>query len=155
MKTSSGMKCISIRKVHVGILSAVLLAGSAWSQAQTQDHVARVNVPFVFDCGSEHFEAGAYMINIEGNKLVALRNAAGTSSVLATIGSRWTSDSGSPSATASLTFRKYGNTYFLGEYSNRGATFSLIESNNERSLSRKYALTQMKSSLIEVAALGK
>jgi hypothetical protein len=140
-------------KKKMTLALATLVAIASLTQAQTQDHIARVNVPFAFDCGSEHFEAGAYTINIDGNKLVALHNAAGTSSGLAVI--NWRYDSGSPSATASLTFRKYGDTYFLAEYSTSGATFSLIESKKERSVAHEYALNKAHPALAQVAALGK
>jgi hypothetical protein len=70
---------------------------------------------------------------------------------LATIESR--TDSGSPAAPASLTFRKYGNAYFLAEYSAGGTTIKLIESNKERSLAREEAMNQTKPTLVQIAAM--
>jgi hypothetical protein len=132
---------------------ATLVAIASLTQAHAQNHAVRVNVPFAFDCGTTHFAAGAYTIEMQGADDLALSNDAMTSTGLAMI--EWRSDSGSPSATTSLTFRQYGNTYFLAKYSTSGATFSLIESKKERSLAREYALNQAHPALIQVAALGK
>jgi hypothetical protein len=132
---------------------ATLVAIASLTQAHAQTNVARVNVPFAFNLGADHFSAGTYTIGVQGLDYVALSNNENPSARMAIIESR--SDSGSPSAPASVTFRKYGNTYFLAEYSASGTTITLLESKKERSLAREYALNQTNPGLVQVAALGK
>ena len=130
---------------------ATLVAIASLTQAHAQTRTARVNVPFAFNFGSQHYDAGVYRIAVNSPSNLAISDAAKRSTRLTMIESR--ADSGSSNEPASLTFRKYGNTYFLAEYSTSGATFNLVESNKERSLSREYAMSQMGSSLVQVAAL--
>jgi hypothetical protein len=132
---------------------ATLVAIASLTQAHAQNLAARVNVPFAFDFGSEHFSAGAYTISMLGDKVVGLRNNAHPSARMAIIES--ISDLGSPNEPTSVTFRKYGNSYFLAEYSTSGTTITLSESKTERSLAREYAANQANPGSVQVAALGK
>ena len=131
---------------------ATLVAVTSLTQAHAQNLAVRVNVPFAFNSGSAQLAAGTYTIEMQSPDIVALSNDAKRSTRLATIESR--TNSGSLHAPASLTFRKYGNNYFLAEYSTGGTTIKLIESNKERSLAREEAMNQTEPSLVQVAALG-
>jgi hypothetical protein len=135
------------------IALATIVAIASLTQLHAQSGAARVQVPFAFELGSQHYAAGTYTINMLGSDTLALSNSAKRSTQLAMIESRV--DSSSANAPATVTFRKYGNTYFLAEYSTNGATIKLIESNKERSLSREEAMNQTEPKLVQVAALGK
>lgn len=134
------------------IAIATLVAVASLTQAHAQSSAARVAVPFAFELGSQHCAAGTYTIDMQGADNLVLTNSARRSTQLALIESR--TDAGSPNVPATVTFRKYGNTYFLAEYSTSGATFTLMESNKERSLAREQAMNRTEPSLVELAALG-
>jgi hypothetical protein len=131
---------------------ATLVAIASLTQAHAQNHAVRVNVPFAFNSGSAQLAAGTYTVDMQGADNLVLSNSAKRSTRLALIESR--TDTGSPNAPASLTFRKYGNNYFLAEYSTGGTTIKLIESRKERSLAREQAMNQTEPSLVQLAALG-
>jgi hypothetical protein len=133
------------------LVIVTLVSIASLTQAHAQNHSARVNVPFAFNCGAQHFAAGTYIVKMQGSDNLAISNVAQPGAVFALVESR--SDSSELNAKASLTFRKYGSTYFLAEYSTGGADLSLFESSKERSLAHEYAISQMPSSLVQVAAL--
>jgi hypothetical protein len=130
---------------------ATLVAIASLTQAHAQNNAARINVPFEFNSGSEHFAAGTYTVTTQGADILALRNDARRSTRLSMVEFR--GDASSAHAPASLTFRKYGNNYFLAEYSKNGETLTLVKSKKESSLAREYALTRINPSLVEVAAM--
>ena len=131
---------------------ATLVAIASLTQAHAQDHAVRVNVPFAFNSGSAQLAAGTYTIELQSPDIVALNNDAKRSTRLATVESR--TNTRPVNAPASLTFRKYGNTYFLAEYSTGGTTIKLMESGKERSLAREEAMNQTEPKLVQLAALG-
>jgi hypothetical protein len=117
---------------------ATLVAIASLTAAHAQTLASRVNVPFAFDCGSEHFAPGSYTISRDGDHLV-LRSE--TSAGMVTI------DMGNgPKNTTSayVAFRKYGNRYFLAEYhpANWPSTMEVPTSSKERIVARDYALYQ-------------
>lgn len=131
---------------------ATLVAITLLTQAHAQNHAVRVNVPFAFNSGSAQLAAGTYTIEMQGTDVAALSNVAELSTHLAVIESR--TISGPANATASVTFKKYGNSYFLASYSTDGTTFTLVESNKERSLAHEQAMNQTEPKLVQLAALG-
>jgi hypothetical protein len=135
------------------LVLATLVAIASLAQAHAQNNAARINVPFAFNSGSEHFAAGTYTVTTQGADILALRNDAQRGTRLSMV--EFWSDASSAHAPASLTFRKYGHNYFLAEYSTNGETLTLVKSKKESNLAHEYALTQMNPSLVEVAALGK
>jgi hypothetical protein len=42
------------------------------AQSQTQETIARVNVPFAFECGSQHYPAGIYNISRLSNTVLLI-----------------------------------------------------------------------------------
>ena len=135
------------------IALSTLVAIASLSQAHAQTLAARANVPFAFECAGHHFAAGTYTISMLDSDDVSLFNVAKSDTELALIES--IGDADSPHAPGSMTFRKYGNTYFLAKYSAHGAIVAVIESNQERNLARDYASSGSKPALVQVAALGK
>ena len=134
------------------IALATLAVTASLTVAHAQTNASKVNVPFAFELGSQHYAAGTYTIDMLGADTLALSNSAKWSTQLAMIESR--TDAGSANAPATVTFRKYGNVYFLAKYSTSGTTITLIESNKERSLAREDAMNQTEPKLVQLAALG-
>ena len=132
------------------IALATLAAIASLTAAHAQTLASRVNVPFAFDCGSAHFAAGSYTISMQGSDVVAVSNDAQRSTRLAVIESK--TNSGSPNAPATVTFKRYGDSYFLAEYSTSGETITLLKSKTERSLAHEYALNPTEPSVVQLAA---
>ncbi len=135
------------------IALSTLVAIASLSQVHAQTLAARANVPFAFECAGHHFAAGTYTISMLNSDNVSLFNVAKSDTELALIES--IGDADSPHAPGSLTFRKYGNTYFLAKYSAHGIIVTVIESKQERSVARDYAANRMAPAPVQVAALGK
>lgn len=118
---------------------ATLIAIASFLQAHAQTtHVSRVNVPFGFNRGSDHFAAGTYKIGIYDGGFLCLTDSNGRSSLmLAQPGP----DSGSSTKPGYVAFRKYGNTYFLAGYhiAASGMTMTVGESKKERIVARDFA----------------
>lgn len=128
---------------------ATLAVTASLTVAHAQTQVARVNVPFDFNLGSEHFAAGTYTIATQGSDIVSVSNQARSSQCMALIESR--SDFGPSNNRATVTFSKYGNAYFLAAYASQGETIKLAESSKERSLSHEYAMSRMAPDLVTLA----
>jgi hypothetical protein len=130
---------------------ATLVAIASLSQAHAQTHVARVNVPFAFNSGSQHFAAGTYTISMYDNGVLAVTDYKRTD--LAVIQSR--SDNDSPNTAPYVAFRKYGNQYFLTTYhAQGGVTINLGKSARERSLARELAANHVEGGTVRVAMLN-
>ncbi len=142
-----------MKSILSSIALSTLVAIASLSQANAQTLAARATVPFAFDCAGHHFPAGTYTISMLDNAIVSLSNLAKSSNDLVQIES--ISNADSVQAPGRMTFRKYGNTYFLAEYSTRGTNVALVESNRERSLAREYASRGTAPASVQVAALGK
>jgi hypothetical protein len=96
-------------------LSALLLAlavGAAVpaSQAQGQTPKGVANIPFDFQVGSEHLQAGRYTIGMESAHLLSVRGTTSTDMALSRAEMNTT-----PSARGKLVFDRYGSRYFLRE----------------------------------------
>ena len=76
---------------------ATLVAIASLTQAHAQSSAARVQVPFAFELGSQHYAAGTYTIDLQGADNLVLSNSAKRSTRLALIESRTDSGSSSPS----------------------------------------------------------
>lgn len=137
-----------MKSIARAIALATLAITASLTVAHAQTQVARVNVPFDFNLGSEHFAAGAYTITVDGSDVLDVSNDGRPSQRMALIESRTNSSSSNASA---VTFTKYGNMYFLTAYSSQGATIKLIESGKERSLAHEYALSRMAPDLVTLA----
>jgi hypothetical protein len=134
------------------IALSTVVAIASLTQAHAQTHKARVNVPFAFEYAGHHFSAGTYIIGMQSREVAVLTNAARQNLNLALIES--ISTEGSADVPGSMTFRKYGNTYFLTEYSSRSTDVTLIESKLERNVAREYAANRTPFGLVQIPALG-
>jgi hypothetical protein len=119
---------------------AALVAIASLTQAHAQTLASRVNVPFAFDCGGQHFAPGAYTVSrrdLGSQEILTLWDGKSTSQVQINLG-----DGPSNVAPAYVTFRKYGNRYFLAGYhpSNSGTTMEVPASSQERIVARDFAL---------------
>jgi len=106
------MKTLSISKFHAGICAAVLAIASLSSTAYAQrpDSLARVNVPFGFEFGSQHFAAGLYTIRMVSEHLMTIegKSTSGLAMTMRDIDLK-------PSTQGKVIFRRYGAKYFLRE----------------------------------------
>jgi hypothetical protein len=106
------MSTLQLSKVRA-ILLTVILAGSPLLpalHAQDLEDVVKVNVPFAFESGSQHFAPGLYTISRNDQNLLAIRGESKSGLVLS-----WFDEDGQPSKTTKVVFRKYGDQYFLHE----------------------------------------
>jgi hypothetical protein len=87
-----------------------LTSFSSPARADNLDAGTNVNVPFGFDSGSRHFEAGKYSIRVQTDELIAIRNGSdvGLAFFMKERNSR-------PSNRNKIVFRKYGDKYFIRE----------------------------------------
>jgi hypothetical protein len=118
---------------------AALVAIASLSQAHAQTLASRVNVPFAFDCGSQHFAPGAYTISRPDREHLSVRDDKTSSMVLINMG-----DGPKNAAPGYVAFRKYGNRYFLAEYhpANSASSMEVPTSGKERIVARDFALYQ-------------
>ena len=134
---------------------AALVAIASLSQtmhAQTSPVDARVNVPFSFDYGTAHFGSGTYIISMNGPDTLVVRNRVSSQSAMALA-----QLSSEPNLTQSgvVTFRKYGDRYFLVEVSIAGSGdhISVWESKAEKRAARELASRGAEPTQLAVAIL--
>jgi hypothetical protein len=121
------------------IALATLVAIASLSQtlhAQTVPHSARVNVPFSFDYGTQHFAHGVYTLTMDGTNVLTIRSGAESAMAISQIA--WMPMRINSSE---VVFRKYGDRYFLDEVliANLGADITVNESKAEKSAARELA----------------
>jgi len=127
---------------------AALFAIASLTQAHAQKHTSRVNVPFAFDCGSQHLAPGTYTIGLSYSGVLTVTGD--KDGALVIIQSR--SDADSPNMAPYVAFRKYGNQLFLAAYHPAGGVIAdLGMSAKERSLTRELAATPADSGLVRLA----
>ena len=99
-------------KFCASLFTAILALTSLSSPARAQslDAGTNVNVPFGFDFGPRHFEAGHYFIRMQTGDLMAIRN--GSDAGLAFFVKERNS---LPSKRNKIIFGKYGDKYFIRE----------------------------------------
>jgi len=93
------------------LAAAVVFASlSQTLHAQTKVFAVRANVPFEFECGSQHMSSGVYRIDMSDSIVLALRGSAGTTMALTR------KDGNDRSADRSrLVFVKYGDRLYLDQ----------------------------------------
>jgi hypothetical protein len=138
------------------IALASLVAFASLSQtaiAQAGQPSTKVNVPFAFDYGSQHFAAGIYTVSMELNRdILTLSDGNRTAWALIQAGH----DPTAQQSASYVTFRKYGDRYFLAEFSpahwHIHATVS--ESAAERRAARDFATNNLVPSRVQLVALS-
>ena len=135
------------------IALATLVAIASLIQAHAQSsHVSRVNVPFGFNQGTDHFAAGTYKIGIYSGHVLSLTDSNGHMSLVL---ADTVSGNGSSAKPGYVAFRKYGNTYYLAGYHVAGAlTMTFGESKKERILARDFASNPTDTGRIQLALLN-
>ena len=120
--------------------------------AQTSLIHAQVTVPFSFDYGTTHFGQGTYIIAMIGDNTLLLRNRASTQSGMAVI---QTSFDPTPAKKGVVTFRKYGDRYFLEEVSIAGSEthVSVYQPKAERNAVRELASRGEEGTQVALALL--
>jgi hypothetical protein len=125
-----------------------LVAIASLTQAHAQTHASKANVPFAFSYGNENFAAGTYTIELAGDSELAVTKNGHTRFVM--IQAR--TDSDSPMTPGYVSFRRYGNSYFLAAYhTNGGVTFGFGTTSKERSLTRELAVNPSDSGTVRLA----
>jgi hypothetical protein len=100
----------SIRTIALATLVAVASLAPAL-QAQTRSYAARVDIPFSFNYGDQHFSAGVYTIGMENPNVLALGTRGHTVMAIVRV-----SSSPTPMRNGVVIFHKVGDRYFLKEY---------------------------------------
>jgi hypothetical protein len=135
------------------IALASLVAIASLSQtaiAQTGQPSTKVDVPFAFDYGTQHFTAGVYTVSMRDGNILTL--SSGNRSAWAMIQAEY-----DPTQHESgyVVFRKYGDRYFLTEYSPTHGSLhaSVSESAAERS-ARDFAAGHLTPSRVQLALIS-
>ena len=111
---------------------------------------AQVDVPFSFDYGTTHFGRGSYIIAMNGENALVVRNAAASQSAMVLAQLHYDP---TPADRSLVTFKKCGDRYFLEEVSiaNSATRVSVYESKSERKAERELALRGMESTQVALA----
>jgi hypothetical protein len=110
----------------------------------------KVDVPFAFDYGNQHFAAGVYTIAMRDQSILTLSGINRTAWAMIQAGYDPTSHT-----QGCVTFRKYGSRYFLTEFSPANASIhaSVFESGSERRVSRDFTASHLAPIKVEIALL--
>ena len=92
---------------RITALATLVAAFALLTPAMHAQNVARVNVPFSFDYGSQHFAPGVYSLNMDNPKALIINSR--TSGGLGLVRTEW--EEIQPGLTK-LIFRKYGKSLF-------------------------------------------
>jgi hypothetical protein len=136
------------------IALASLVAIASLSQtaiAQTGQPSTKVDVPFAFDYGSQHFAPGVYTVSMRDKNILTLSD--GKSSAWAMIQAGYDP---TRNKAGYVVFRKYGNRYFLTEFAPASGSLhaSVSESNAERRAARDYDANHLTPSRVQLALLS-
>jgi hypothetical protein len=93
----------------LAILLAVLSLAPA-ARAQAQETIARVNVPFAFECGNQHYPAGTYDLRTLSNNVLWIRGASSSGLAMMRMDMNML-----PKKTGKAVFGVSGNEHFLHE----------------------------------------
>lgn len=103
------------RAIFIAACLAVISLTPA-AHAQQGESIARIQVPFAFDCGARHYPAGLYNIRKWGEDLLMIN---GSSSGLAMT---QTDANARPTKIGEVVFRVVGHRHFLHEIRSGGDT---------------------------------
>jgi hypothetical protein len=111
------MSTFSMLKFRAGIFATALAfaALARASQAQNAGMMGRMNVPFAFEMGSQHYPAGDYSIRMEEEHAILIRGTSVSGIALALV-----ETDNSPAKHGQASFHRYGNRYFLNAISIKG-----------------------------------
>jgi hypothetical protein len=138
------------------IALATLVAIASLSQAviaQTGRPSFRVDVPFAFDYGTQHFAAGIYTVSMELNHdILTVSNGNRSAWALIQAGN----DPTAQQSTGYVMFRKYGDRYFLTEFSPASWHIhaTVFESVAERRAARDLAASHVTPTRVQLALMS-
>jgi hypothetical protein len=142
------MSTLWMLKFRASIFAAVVAFApfSPASHAQDAGMAARVNIPFGFQTGSQHFAPGVYTLEMENDHTLLIRGASQSWMALTSVG-----DKAQPAKRGTAVFHKYGDHYFLSEITVAGSNryLHLTPSRTESQLRRG----QEKAAGVELALL--
>ena len=146
-----------IRNIALAALVAIASLAPALHAQNSTIH-ARVDVPFSFDYGTTHFGRGTYIITMNDQALVVRNRMTSQSAmVMARL-----DESPIPANSSLVTFKKYGDRWFLEQVQIAGdsTSVSVYESKQERQASQELAsrggeATQIALALLPEGAFGK
>jgi hypothetical protein len=115
--------------VFTAVLAVVSLAPALPAQARTEG--LRVNVPFAFETGRQHFAPGMYTISMKTPDMLVIKGASVSGFVLMHF-----SGDRRQAVKSKVVFRRSGDRYFLGEIwlADRSGYMDVIKSKAERKL---------------------
>jgi hypothetical protein len=137
------------------IALASLVAIASLSQtviAQTGQPSTKIDVPFAFDYGTQHFVAGVYTVSMRDENILTLSSGNRTAWAMIQAGY----DPTAQQSASYVVFRKYGDRYFLTEFSpaNWHLHATVSESAAERRAARDFAANHLTPGRVELAALS-
>jgi hypothetical protein len=136
------------------IALATLVAIASLSQtviAQTGRTSTKVDVPFSFDYGTQHFAPGVYTVSMRDKNILTL--SSGNRSAWAMI---QTGYDPTQHGAGYVMFRKYGDRCFLTEYgpANGSIHASVFESGAERRAAREFAANHLNPDRVQLALMS-
>ena len=120
---------------------ALAFATAVASSAQSRVKKIKADIPFDFVVGGKTLAAGEYLvgqITTNSDAGILIRSNESSQKVISLTNALYAS---APKRQAALTFRRYGNTYFLAQVwlSGSGAGREVVRSKAERSVERELA----------------
>jgi hypothetical protein len=136
------------------IALASLVAIASLSQtviAQTGQYSTKVDIPFAFDYGTQHFAPGVYTVSMRDKNILTLTSGNRSAWALVQAGYDPTQNKA-----GYVVFRKYGDRYFLTEYSPATGSLhaSVSESNAERRAARDFDASHLTPSRVQLALMS-
>jgi len=133
---------------------ASLVAFASLSQtaiAQGGQPSTKVNVPFAFDYGTQHFAAGVYTVSMRDKNILTL--SSGNRSAWAMIQAGYDP---TQNKAGYVVFRKYGDRNFLTEYAPASGSLhaSVSESAAERRAARDFAANRLTPGSVQLALMS-
>ena len=140
----------TIRTIALATLVAIASLSHTVIAQKLEDSM-KVQVPFAFNYGEQHFTAGLYTVSMENPNI--LRLCSGSRSAWALIE---TGNDPARHKSGYLAFRKYGDQYFLTEYVPPSGYIhaSVFESGVLRRAAREFAANHVASSRVQLAVLS-
>jgi hypothetical protein len=125
------MNTPSTWKFRATLLAASFLAVAPALHAQRQQMQVKVNVPFAFESGSQHYAAGVYTIGGQGEHMMSIQGVSTSGFVITRL-----AEDPQPAQKGKVIFHRYGNRYFLGEMwvAGKSGHLACIESKAESQL---------------------
>jgi hypothetical protein len=104
--------------VIASVFAVAALVPAAHAQSgSAQGNTVKVNVPFAFSCGPQHYTAGTYLIRDRSSNVVSILGKSRSGLAMTRIEQAYR-----PATVNKAVFRKYGDTYFLEELWTAGNT---------------------------------